>query len=178
MSRRSRHGQFAAEEDKIAPPTPTKPMPPPVDEVPKGMDLVNYVAQCLGADCDPLDVRKQLMAFGFSEPNAEKYIADTIEWMRKNPYAGKPMSAVATNFHRFTEDFVFGIVLCVVGIGMLAFFLIGMFRGHVIHLGVAGFGSIILLAGIADIARAFWRLRVLGSFKPANDRQPLDNSEV
>ena len=93
-----------------------KPMPPHVDEAPMGMDLVNHIAQCIGMGCDPLDIRKQLITFGFTDANAEKVIADTAEWMRSNPYAGKPMPTGPLYWAISHSGLVVGVIACIIGL--------------------------------------------------------------
>jgi hypothetical protein len=97
-----------------------RPTPPHLHEVPMGMDLVNHVAQCLGMGCDPADIRKQLIAFGFTDANAEKVIADTAEWMRTNPYAGKPMPASPLYWAISHSGLVVGVIACIVGVAAWA----------------------------------------------------------
>jgi hypothetical protein len=96
------------------------PMPPPVAEIPNGMDLINHVVRCLDMGCDPLDVRKQLMVFGFSEAKAERMIAETIEWMRTNPNAGKPVKASPLYWAVSNSAILVGIISCVIGLIALA----------------------------------------------------------
>ena len=99
-----------AQTDPVVPPRPLA-----VKETPEGMDLINHVAQCLAMGCDPLDVRKQLMTFGFTEASAEKYVADTMTWMRRNPDAGKTEQPVASR-SRINGNMLMGGFICIFGI--------------------------------------------------------------
>src|ERR1051325_10580329 len=83
------HASEPAPTDQAGPPTP----PTVVGEPLRGMDLINYVAHCLRIGCDAADVRKRLVEFGFTEANADKIIADTRDWVEKNPYAGQSTEA-------------------------------------------------------------------------------------
>ena len=126
------------------------PTPPAVDEIPKGMDLINHVARCLAIGCDPLDVRNQLMTFGFTEAAAEKYVADTVEWMRRNPNAGKSTTAASESVG-VNLNMVIGAVVCVIGIGVTAFsYATASGRGggiYIIAWGAILFGAIQFILG-------------------------------
>lgn len=95
---------------------PSKPLPPQLQELPQGIDLMHHVAACLRMGCDPIDVRKQLLTFGFTEVNADKVIADTAEWMQRNPYAGQPMPAGPLYWAVSHSGLVIGVLCCLAGI--------------------------------------------------------------
>ena len=117
------------------------------------MDLINHVAKCLDMGCDPLAIRKQLRDFGFPEANADKIVTDTIDWMRKNPYAGKPATAHPTSSGGFNGHMIVGIIACIIGIGItgVSYFAASNIGGNGRY--VVAWGAI--LFGIVEILRGF-----------------------
>jgi hypothetical protein len=144
---------------KVAPPTP---LPPSVHEIPKGMDLINHVAKCLDMGCDPLDIQKQLRTFGFPEENAEKMVTDTIDWMRKNPYAGKATLAGPSRSVGFNGHMIVGIIACIIGIGVTGFSFLAAGSSSGSGRYIVAWGAI--LFGIVEILRGF------GSAKQPDER--------
>jgi hypothetical protein len=131
------------------------PMPLQVDEVPKEMDLINHVAQCLAMGCDPLDVQKQLMSFGFTAPNAEKYVADTTEWMRRNTDAGKLEDlTTGKGKSRINGNMLIGAAICIAGIviTIVTFSYAAKIGGgtYIVAWGAILFGALQFLKGAAQ----------------------------
>jgi hypothetical protein len=79
--------------DKIS----EKPMPPlpssaPASDetqlaanAPQGNELFYYVLGCLDKGSSKAEVRKQLIAFGYTSSEAEETVATVADWRRKNP---------------------------------------------------------------------------------------------
>jgi hypothetical protein len=113
---------------------------------PRGMDLINYVAQCLRMGCDPSAIRKWLVEMGFSEANADKYIADTQTWMSKNPNAGGTAGPPQFNGHM-----IVGVVALAIGIGVTAVtYLVASGPGggkYILAWGAMLFGVVEILRG-------------------------------
>lgn len=52
---------------------------------PQGDELSNYVLGCLQKGSSKAEVRKQLIAFGYSSGEAEETVEAVADWRRKNP---------------------------------------------------------------------------------------------
>src|SRR5215211_3049999 len=77
-------------ENPLPPPRPhgAAPDPQTLDEsVPQGDQLYQYVLDCLERGSSHVEVRKQLIAFGYSAAESEQVVADVVEWRRQNPGA-------------------------------------------------------------------------------------------
>src|SRR5436309_3494309 len=53
--------------------------------VPQGEELFQYVLDCLDKGSLKVEVRKQLIAFGYSANEAEEIVEDVARWRRRNP---------------------------------------------------------------------------------------------
>jgi len=105
------------------PPESGQPRPKPpsvVGEIPSGIELINYVAECLAIGCDPGDVQKQLVAFGYPAVNAEKIVADTVAWRQKNPAAGQTTVSANPKPGGWNATMVLGVIIFFIGIAITA----------------------------------------------------------
>ena len=60
----------------------------PVDageQVPQGEELFQYVLDCLDKGSLKVEIRKQLIAFGYAAREAEDVVEDVAQWRRRNP---------------------------------------------------------------------------------------------
>jgi hypothetical protein len=128
-------------------------MPPPVvGQVPTGIELINYVAECLELGCDPDDVRKQLQTFGHAPGIAEKIVADTIAWREKNPGAGKS-AASDSKPGAWNGTMVLGLIILAISVAVTGgtYFLASRSGGtYIVATGAIITGVLMFLRGAAQ----------------------------
>jgi hypothetical protein len=128
------------------PPESEQPRPKPpsvIGEIPSGIELINYVAECLELGCDPMDVRKQLQSFGQTAANAEKIVADTIAWRHKNPNAGKSSGEPTTDSGSMSIAVLVGCLVGLLGVMVTAISYVSTGRAEDTLVGL-----IVLAAGV------------------------------
>jgi hypothetical protein len=88
--------------------------------VPQGEDLVNYVIECLDKGSSKPEVRKQLIAFGYSATDAEQAVEDAAEWRRRNgsnyPDAPVIANAAASGGYSPNANMLIGGGICLLGL--------------------------------------------------------------
>lgn len=81
---------------------------------PQGDELFYYVFDCLNRGSSQAEVRKQLIAFGYSAAEADETVAAVADWRRKNPEQ-RDISRAAGGGGGNTNMWIGGIV-CLIGL--------------------------------------------------------------
>ena len=109
--------------DKPLPPLTPRPTPPSDDApadggVPQGDELFHYVLECMEKGSSKAEVRKQLIAFGYSAPDADQVVEDVAEWRRKHGsrYPDPPVIATNSGGGNGNTNMLIGGIVCLVGI--------------------------------------------------------------
>ena len=69
----------------LHPPAPASEETPLAPNAPQGDELFYYVLGCLDKGSSKAEVRKQLIAFGYTTAEAEETVETVADWRRKNP---------------------------------------------------------------------------------------------
>jgi hypothetical protein len=92
----------------------------PVDpDVPQGEELFDHVLDCLNNGSSKAEVRKQLIAYGYSAEDAEQTVEDVADWRRKHPNAATSStgpSIANTGGGDGSKNMLIGGLICLVGI--------------------------------------------------------------
>jgi hypothetical protein len=92
-------------------------VPSGAGQAPQGDDLYYYVRSCLDGGSSTQEVRKQLIAFGYSPADSDRVIEDTIDWT--NASRRPPPPGMATDIgqgNSGSTNMLIGGLICLAGI--------------------------------------------------------------
>ena len=135
------------------PPEPTKaPLATPDSSNPQAGEVLTYVADCLAHNSAPEEVRKQLIAMGYSATEAARLV-DAVQDNRgwgpaAGPFPGSDAAKAAGHRNMTIGACVCGVGLLITGVSYMAASSTG--GGYVFAWGAIVFGAIQFFRGAAQ----------------------------